>query len=50
MFISDLPALTTFMFNMQSFLLGSDIPKEVLGYFQTKYELTEHEIEEISNI
>ena len=45
-----LPALTTFMFNMQSFLVGSDISKEVLDYFQTKYELTKHEIEEISNI
>ena len=45
-----LPALTTFMFNMQSFLVDSDISKGVLGYFKTKYELTEHEIEEISNI
>ena len=43
-------ALTTFMFNMQSFLVDSDISKGVLGYFKTKYELTEHELEEISNI
>ena len=45
-----LPALTTFMFNMNSFLVESKISDEVLKHFEEKYELTENEMSEIRNI